>query len=130
MLYITQKLHVNDPHFRTPLGEFFLVKTFQLISSKMDSKKPETTRRERRPKLDIYFAILNAIQQEETDEGVKPTRIQYASGMSYDKVARHLKVLQEKKLIIKKEYYHLTEKGHKFLAEYSLVKDFVDRMDL
>jgi len=96
----------------------------------MNDKKPRSPRKERRPKLDIYFAILNAIQQEETDDGAKPTVIQYKSGMSYDKVVRHLNVLQEKKLIIKKEYYHLTEKGHKFLAEYSLVKDFVDRMDL
>ena len=96
----------------------------------MKDEKSGITRKERRSKLDIYFAILYAIQQEETDEGAKPTRIQYKSGMSYDKVARHLKVLQEKKLIIKKEFYHMTEKGHKFLAEYSLVRDFVDRMDL
>jgi len=96
----------------------------------MKDEKSGITRKERRSKLDIYFAILYAIQQEETDEGAKPTRIQYKSGMSYDKVARHLKVLQEKKLIIKKEFYHMTGKGHKFLAEYSLVRDFVDRMDL
>ena len=96
----------------------------------MKDKKSRIARRERRSKLDIQFAILNAVQQEETDNGAKPTRIQYKSGMSYDKVARHLKVLQEKKLVIKKEYYHITEKGHKFLAEYSLVKDFVDRMNL
>jgi len=87
-------------------------------------------RRERRSKIDIYYAILTAVQEEETDEGAKPTRIQYKSGMSYDKVARHLKVLQKKEFVIKKEYYHMTEKGHKFLAEYSLVKDFVDRMDV
>jgi len=96
----------------------------------MKDEKSGITRRERRSKLDIYFAILNAVQQEETDTGAKPTRIQYKSGMSYDKVARHLKVLQEKKLVIKKEYYHMTEKGHKFLAEYSMVRDFVERMDL
>ena len=96
----------------------------------MKGEKSGGNRNERRSKLDIYFAILYAIQQEETDEGAKPTRIQYKSGMSYDKVARHLKVLQEKKLVLKKEYYHMTEKGHKFLAEYSLVRDFVDRMDL
>jgi len=93
-------------------------------------KKPLPRRRERRSKLDIYFDILFAIQQEDTKEGVKPTIIQYKSGMSYDKVMRHLKVLQEKKLISKKEYYHITEKGHVFLSEYSMVKDFVDRMDL
>ena len=96
----------------------------------MKDEKVRKNRNERRSKLDIYFAILSAVQQEETDEGAKPTRIQYKSGMSYDKVARHLIGLQEKKLVIKKEYYHMTEKGHKFLAEYSLVKDFVDRMDL
>ena len=96
----------------------------------MNDEKSGITRRERRSKLDIYYAILNAVQQEETDKGAKPTRIQYKSGMSYDKVARHLKVLQEKKMVIKKEYYHMTEKGHKFLAEYSMVRDFVERMDL
>jgi len=93
-------------------------------------KKTFPRRKERRSKLDIYFDILFAIQQEDTKEGVKPTIIQYKSGMSYDKVMRHLKVLQEKKLISKKEYYHITEKGHVFLSEYSMVKDFVDRMDL
>jgi predicted transcriptional regulator len=95
----------------------------------MNSKKPASTRKERRSKLDIYFAILSAIQ-EETDEGAKPTKIQYKSGMSYDKVIRHLEILQEKKLIIKKQYYHLTEKGIKFLAEYSMVNDFIDKMEL
>ena len=96
----------------------------------MKGKKSGVKRNERRSKLDIYFAILFAIQQEETDDGAKPTRIQYKSGMSYDKVARYLKTLQEKQLIVKKEYYHVTEKGHKFLAEYSLVTDFVNRMGL
>jgi len=100
------------------------------MPDKMEDEKPIKVRKERRAKLDIYFAILTAIQEEEAVEGAKPTRIQYKSGMSYDKVARHLKVLQEKKLIIKKEFYHMTEKGHKFLAEYSQVRDFVDRMNL
>ncbi len=96
----------------------------------MKGGKEGEDRNERRSKLEIYFAILYAIQQEETDDGAKPTRIQYKSGMSYDKVAKHLKVLEEKQLIVKKRYYHMTEKGHKFLAEYSLVRDFVNRMDL
>ena len=96
----------------------------------MNSKKSVNTRKERRSRLDIYFAILSAVQGEGTDEGAKPTKIQYKSGMSYDKVIRHLEILQEKKLIIKKQYYHLTEKGIKFLAEYSLVKDFVDKMEI
>lgn len=93
-------------------------------------KKSAPLRKERRSKLDIYFDILYAIQQEETTTGVKPTIIQYKSGMSYDKVMKHLKVLQVKKLISKKEYYHITEKGHIFLTEYSMVKEFVEKMDL
>ncbi|PBO84934.1 MAG: transcriptional regulator [Thaumarchaeota archaeon] len=93
-------------------------------------KKQSHLRKERRSKLDIYFDILYAIQQEQTKEGVKPTIIQYKSGMSYDKITKHLAALQEKKLVSKKQYYHITEKGHIFLTEYSMIKEFVEKMDL
>lgn len=89
-----------------------------------------SNRKERRSKLDIYYSILNAVLDEESDEGAKPTRIQYKSNMSYDKLAKHLETLQEKDLLVKKKYFHLTEKGNKFLAEYSMVKDFVEKMEL
>lgn len=88
-------------------------------------------RKERRGKLEIYYDILNAIQMEGNyQEGAKPTRVQYRSNMSYDKLTRYLIELENKSMITKAETLFLTDKSRKFLKEYAVIKDFTDRMGL
>lgn len=88
-------------------------------------------RRERRHKLEIYYDILHAVQQESlSDGGAKPTRVQYLSNMSYDKLIRYMQELESKKMITKANTILLTEKGIAFLNEYVLMKDFIERMGL
>ncbi len=88
-------------------------------------------RRKRRDKIQIYYEILSAIEQEAVHEGgAKPTRIQHLANMSYDKLARYLDELQAKGMIYKVGNLSLTEKGHKFLQEYQKIEDLVERMGL
>jgi len=88
-------------------------------------------RRERRHKLQIYYDILSAIQEEATtDEGAKPTRIQHLSNMSYDKLMRYLDELVAKKMINKASTLSLTDQGRDFLRDYGKIKDLIERMGL
>ncbi|MEM2760827.1 MAG: winged helix-turn-helix domain-containing protein [Nitrososphaerales archaeon] len=88
-------------------------------------------RKERRHKLQIYYDILVAIQQETTAEGgARPTRIQHLSNMSYDKLVRYLDELVEKEMISRGETLVLTDKAREFLRDYEKVKDLIERMGL
>ena len=88
-------------------------------------------RRERRHKLEMYYDILHAIQEEnQNSEGAKPTRVQYHSNMSYDKLVNYIEELESKKMISKSDTLFLTERGLQFLNEYEKVKDFIQRMGL
>ncbi len=83
----------------------------------------------RRSKLEIYNDILNAIQKESQEGEVKPTRIQHQSNLSYDKMTRYLKELENKKMITVSPI-NLTEKGIKFLNDYEKIKDFLSEMQM
>lgn len=88
-------------------------------------------RKERRHKLQIYYDILSAIQEEATtEEGARPTRIQHLSNMSYDKMMRYLNELETKKMILKADTLSLTDKGREFLRDYGKIKDLIERMGL
>lgn len=91
----------------------------------------EMRRRERRHKLQIYYDILYAIQQEAMNEGgVKPTRIQHLSNMSYDKLANYLDELEVKQMIKKTDVISLTDRGNEFLRDYEKIKELIERMGL
>lgn len=91
----------------------------------------ELQRRERRHKLQIYYDILSAIQEEAMNEGgAKPTKIQHLSNMSYDKLMRYLDELEAKKMINKADTLSLTEHAREFLKEYEKIKDLIERMGL
>jgi len=83
----------------------------------------------RRSKLEIYNDILNAIQIESQQGEVKPTRIQHQSNMSYDKMSKYLKELENKKMITISPI-QLTEKGQKFLKDYEKIKEFLSDMQM
>ena len=88
-------------------------------------------RKERRHKLQIYYDILLAIQEEATaEEGARPTRIQHLSNMSYDKMMRYLNELETKKMINKADTLSLTDQGREFLRDYGKIKDLIERMGL
>lgn len=83
----------------------------------------------RRNKLEIYNDILNAVQKEAQEGEVKPTRIQHQSNLSYDKMSRYLKELENKKMITVSPI-QITDKGKKFLNDYDKIKDFLSEMQM
>lgn len=83
----------------------------------------------RRNKLEIYNDILNSIHKESLEGEVRPTRIQHQSNMSYDKMSRYLKELENKKLITVSPI-QLTDKGHKFLNDYEKIREFLSEMQM
>ncbi len=53
---------------------------------------------EKRNRLELYYSILCAIHDEqENNKNVKPTRVQFLAGTSYDKLTNYLEELKEKK---------------------------------
>lgn len=53
------------------------------------------SRKDRRSKLEVYYDILNAIRKESQYGEVKPTRIQFMSNTSYDKLITYFDELEE-----------------------------------
>jgi predicted transcriptional regulator len=81
----------------------------------------------RRSKLELYNDILKAIVDEITnhDDGIaKPTRVQLRSNLAYDKLARYLDELENKKMILQSPLL-ITEKGRDFLQDYDRISNFV-----
>lgn len=79
--------------------------------------------------MEIYNDILNAVQKEAQEGEVKPTRIQHQSNLSYDKMSRYLKELENKKMITVSPI-QITDKGKKFLNDYDKIKDFLSEMQM
>ena len=77
--------------------------------------------RKLRNKIQIYYDILNGINLESNNgEGVKPTRVQIHSNLSYDKLAKYLNELEMNEMILKNPL-RITEKGRDFLQDYDHV---------
>ncbi|NDF29276.1 MAG: transcriptional regulator [Nitrososphaeria archaeon] len=92
-------------------------------SLKMNSK-------EKRSKMELYYAVLNAIREDITNnQSVRPTRIQFLIGTSYDKLMTYFDDLEDKKLI-KTNPITMTEKGKKFLQEYDKINETVKKLGL
>ncbi len=88
-------------------------------------------RRERRNKLEIYCAILNSIMQESKNSDIiRPTRIQFSSGLSYDSLTKFLDELKEKKMLQNHGEISLTKKGVQFLKDYEKIRKFSEKMGL
>jgi|SRR5579863_2730211 predicted transcriptional regulator len=98
---------------------------------KVRDKMKTLQRRERRNKLEIYCSILNSISQESRNmDIVRPTRIQFQSGLSYDNLMKYLDELQAKKLIRNSKEIIITEKGERFLKDYERIRKFTEQMGL
>jgi predicted transcriptional regulator len=74
--------------------------------------------------MEIYNAILSAINLELTNGEAKPTRVQSLCNLAYDKLVRYLNELEVKKMIIQ-DPLQITEKGQDFLQDYNRIKGFV-----
>ncbi len=64
------------------------------------------------------------------DGGVaKPTRVQLRSNLAYDKLARYLDELENKKMILQSPLL-ITEKGRDFLQDYDRISNFILEMGI
>lgn len=86
-------------------------------------------RKEKRAKLEIYFDLLDTIRNEAMNGEVKPTRLQYGSNMSYDKLTRCLDDLKTKNMINDRPL-SVTEKGKQFIEDYRNIKDTIKKLGL
>ena len=83
----------------------------------------------RRDRFEIVYDILRSIQEKKTK--MKPTHLLYKSNLSYKRMQSYVNELIEQDLICevvekKNKFYKLTDKGYKFLEEYSKIKSFKD----
>jgi predicted transcriptional regulator len=82
--------------------------------------------------LELYNDILKAIVEEianEDDSVAKPTRVQLRSNLAYDKLARYLDELEDKKMILQSPLL-ITEKGRDFLQDYDRISNFILQMGI
>jgi predicted transcriptional regulator len=92
--------------------------------------KQETKKRH---KLQIYYAILCAIEEETTVNNVaRPTRIQHYSRLSYDKMMNHFIKLEEKGMMQRTNngLVSITNKGREFTKQYEEMMNLVESAGL
>ena len=87
----------------------------------------------KRSRLEVIYDILRVIR--DRNGRIKPTHILYRSNLSYQMMSDYLAELKEKEFILeinqkKGKTYAITEKGLKYLQQYSLVVDFTDSFGL
>ena len=111
------QLHIT-PKTMTPINSYC-----HMLFMEQDGRK------EKRNKLQIYHDILNAIKQEKINGPVKPTRVQFLSNMSYDKLTVYLDDLASKKMIIKSPLA-LEDRGNQFLLDYEIIHEHVKKLGL
>lgn len=64
-----------------------------------------------------------------TNNEARPTNVQLQSNLSYDKLARYLDELENKKLITR-EPLMISQRGKDFLQDYHRIADFVREMGI
>jgi predicted transcriptional regulator len=82
--------------------------------------------------MELYNDILKAIIDEITNDDnnvAKPTRVQLRSNLAYDKLARYLDELENKKMILQSPLL-ITEKGRDFLQDYDRISNFILEMGI
>ena len=78
-----------------------------------------------RARIQIYFDVIQAIQEELTNGTVKPTRIQFKSKLSYDSLLQYLQELKKLKMISNNPIV-LTEKGKSFIQDFIKITSYLD----
>lgn len=87
----------------------------------------------KRDKLEVIHDILQIIKQ--NGNQIKPTPLLRFSNLSSQSFALYEEELLEKKLMLvqmenKKKFYKITEKGHRYLDQYQMIRTFMQDFDL
>lgn len=94
------------------------------------ARKMVSQSKDKRNRLELYYAVLDAIRIDLTDnELARPTRIQFLVGTSYDKLITYFEEL-EKKSLITTEPLMITDKGRKFLKEYDKINELTKKLGI
>lgn len=77
-------------------------------------------RQEKRHKLQLFYEILCAIEEDTAHNQVaKPTHVQHSTRLSYDKMMNHFDELEEKGMIHRVSgLVAITSKGKMFIEQY------------
>ena len=82
--------------------------------------------KDRRSKLQLYYDIISAIVEDnQNNDSVSPTRIQFKCNTSYDKLTKYLEEMKERHIIAKEKSIKITEKGMKFHHDYSKINELI-----
>jgi predicted transcriptional regulator len=83
----------------------------------------------KRERVELIYDILKVVQ----DAGgkIKPTHLLYKANLSHDALKRYVRELQESDMMREEErggkkVFVLTDKGHRFIAQYDQFKSFSD----
>ena len=87
----------------------------------------------KRNRLQVIYDILNVIRDK--SGRIKPTHILYKSNLSHQMMEDYLDELKIKQFIIEQKTktgktYVITDKGLKYLQEYSTINNFMDAFGL
>ena len=85
--------------------------------------------KDKRSKLQIYYDIIVAINQDKIEnEKVSKTRIQQKCNTSYDKMVKYLDEMEQKDLIQTSLDIEITQRGQKFFNDYSRVNNLIEEI--
>lgn len=90
-------------------------------------------KQEKRHKLQLYYAILCAIEEDVTINRVaRPTRVQHYSRLSYDKMMNHLIELEQKEMIYRTSdgLVSISSKGKRFIRQYDELINLIESVGL
>ena len=90
-------------------------------------------KQEKRHKLQLFYAILCAIEEDVTVNRIaRPTRVQHYSRLSYDKMMNHLIELEQKEMIYRTSegLVSITSKGRKFIRQYDELINLIESAGL
>ena len=85
-------------------------------------------KQEKRHKLQLYYEILCAIEEDVMqNDKVRPTRIQHSSRLFYDKMMNHFDELEGKRMIYRdRGLISITSKGRKFTKQYNELINLIE----
>ncbi len=84
-----------------------------------------------RTRIEIYSTMLEALDQ--SDDGLKITRLSYAVGIPTDRARKYLNMLQSAGLVqpnlLDHSYFIITHHGRKFLDAFYILRGYMKEMD-
>lgn len=89
-------------------------------------------RQEKRHKLQLFYEILCAIEEDTMHNEVsKPTHVQHFTRLSYDKMMNHFDELEEKGMIHRVSgLVAITAKGKMFIEQYDQLMSLIESAGL